>query len=173
MSEVNRIIIHHTADPSNYPQFYRVNEWHKLRQFPKSSLGFYCGYTYLIERDGKVITARKDTEEQAHTKGLNQDSIGIGLAGDFTMERPTEEQLFSLKQLINAKMKEYAISPNNISGHRMFADTLCPGNKVSEAELKALFQPDLSYIAVMILHIRQLIASLQARILGSKMDDKG
>ena len=33
----------------------------------KSHFGFWCGYGYYIEKDGKLYQARYDDEEGAHT----------------------------------------------------------------------------------------------------------
>ena len=35
-----------------------VNEYHRGRDFPQSSLGYFVGYHYLIERDGRVSMPR-------------------------------------------------------------------------------------------------------------------
>ena len=162
-----RIIVHTTADYRITPQFDIVNKWHRQQGFPISSLGYYCGYTYFIERDGTLIQARKDDEEQAHVQGFNQDSIGIGLALDGDRERPSVEQWLVLKNLINKKMAEWEILPANIDGHRAFTSLkTCPGIKISDLEIKLLFQPDIAYLQRIILKIQQLIANLKSSEIG-------
>lgn len=166
MAKPIRIIVHHTAIPGD-PQLPGVNEYHKSLSFPKSSLGWHAGYTYFIEKSGQVIQTRTDTEMQAHTKGLNEDSIGICLAANLDYERPTNEQLISLKNLINRKMAEYGILPDKIAGHRTFRQTSCPGGRFPESEFKALFQPDLSYYKSLLETLKDLLLKLKTRNFGS------
>ena len=53
------IILHHSGgtdanpleDTSNQTVS-DINEWHKERGFPVSSMGFHVGYQYVIEKDG-------------------------------------------------------------------------------------------------------------------------
>lgn len=122
------IVIHHSGDQSRNPQFEKVNLWHKHREFPKSSLGFYCGYHFFIERNGLIIKARTLTDEGAHTKGKNFESVGIGLAGNFDFETPTLEQTLALTQC-TAEIAEELKNPGLlIKYHWDFADTHCPGD---------------------------------------------
>mgnify|MGYP001559835005 CR=1 FL=1 len=106
-----RIIIHHTANETQEPQLKLTDNYHKQEGFPKSSLGYYVGYTYFVERDGTTTQTRIDTEEQAHTKEFNFNSIGICLAGNFDKEQPTTTQRHKLRELIkqNRQVIPYSI----------------------------------------------------------------
>lgn len=164
-----RIIIHNTADASQAPQLQKVNEYHRSEGFPLSSLGFYVGYTYFIERDGKTIQTRTDTEMQAHTKGWNTDSVGIALAMNGDLEQPSDAQLQSLKSLVLKKMTEWTIPPNNVFPHRNFTNAkTCPGRNISDAQIRSFFQPDLNYFQVMLNSMKD--ALLKLRRLGAKSD---
>lgn len=164
MAKPLRIVVHTTADLYPYAQLERINEWHRQIDFPQSSLGYYVGYTYLIERDGKVIQTRTDTEQQAHVKGYNSDSIGIGVCGNHDYERPTAAQLLSIKNLILEKMTLYSIMPNNIFGHRAFTNAkTCPGLKWPELEIKQLFQPTASYYQSLLDSIRQWLTTIKVK----------
>jgi hypothetical protein len=121
----NKIVIHHEGASNG---FQAVNEWHKQRWNFKSELGFYIGYHYYIEKDGKVFQGRADTEDGAHTSGHNQQSIGICLMGNFETEIPTKAQLDALESLVKDKKKQYNIS--KIYGHRQLGNTLCPGKNL-------------------------------------------
>jgi len=121
-------ILHHTADTSKHRQLLKVNEWHKYKQFPESSLGYFVGYHFFIERSGVVIKTRHDHEEGAHTRGRNLDSLGIGLAGHFDFEVPTEAQLNALQLLLDNLAIKYGVTDFPILYHHKFADTHCPGN---------------------------------------------
>lgn len=163
MAKPIRIIVHHTALAGNQSQLLQVNTYHKMQDFPESSLGWFVGYTYFIEKSGQVTQTRADTEMQAHTKGMNEDSIGLALAGDFNRERPTNEQLTSLRNLINQKMAEHGILPNNIMGHRMFRQTTCPGINFSEQEFRNLFQPNRVYYQKLLENLRQMLLNMKQK----------
>lgn len=104
------LIIHHCggtdlnplADSSNQT-FEDVNAYH--RTAPNvwlgylSSLGYAIGYHYFIEKNGKVTQGRADTDEGAHCKGFNTQSIGICLAGNFDATMPSQAQIEALKAL--------------------------------------------------------------------------
>lgn len=126
------IIVHHDGVSRSGPSFDIINEYHKGREFPLSSLGFYVGYTWWIERDGKMLRARADNEEQAHTKGENFRSIGIGLAGNFDVEDPTPEQVVSLRVLLQHYCSLYNIPAERIYPHRHFAAKTCYGSRLPD-----------------------------------------
>ncbi len=159
------IILHHELGNNG---FYGVNDYHRQLWNFKSSLGFYIAYQYYIDHLGVVYQGRADDEEGAHTIGRNLDSIGICLAGNFDISRPTEAQLVSLKSLILRKMTQWTIHPNNIFGHRIYASyKSCPGNLWKESELKDLFNPDRNYYIKLLDSLKDLLMKLQTRKLGS------
>lgn len=129
----HRIIWHHTADDSLAPQFDKIDEAHKDRGFPKSSLGFYVGYHFLIERDGWIRTARKMSEMGAHDKDENLNSLGIAFAGNFTRHLPTEAQSVSAAKLIASIRKTIPIPITRIEPHRWDDATECPGKFISDS----------------------------------------
>ena len=122
MNKPQWIILHTEAAPvkMDAPRFAVVNEYHRQQFDFKSSLGFYCGYHYFIEKNGKIIQARADTDEGAHTKGYNSVSLGICLAGNGDVEMPIESQKQALGGLIGRKMVQFGISKENIVPHRHF-----------------------------------------------------
>lgn len=124
-----KIIIHHGG---GWLDFEGVNEWHKQKWGFRSSLGFYAGYTYFIEKSGKVYQARADNEEGAHAKGQNKQSIGICLEGNGEEQDFTFQQYVSLKDLINRKISEYNLTKHNLYGHNNFANTLCPSWRLTK-----------------------------------------
>ncbi len=134
----NKIIIHHTADTLMNPQFDRVNTAHKERLFPLSSLGKYCGYHYLIERDGNTIKARDHSDEGAHCVGQNISSIGVGLSGNFDIEWPTVQQETALTALCIKLSEDLSISISEIYDHKDFSKTSCPGKNLNKNTIKWL-----------------------------------
>ncbi len=128
----NRIIWHHSANDSSEPQFMQINDWHKDRDFPLSSMGFYVGYHYVIEKDGTIKQARKETEIGAHDQGENINSIGICLAGNFNLKVPTLEQEISIARLIKEIRGRHNIPITRIEPHRYDDDTDCPGKLLKD-----------------------------------------
>lgn len=137
------LICHHTggtdanplADTSNQ-KFEDVNAWHKqspdVNLGEPSSLGYYIGYHYFIDKLGKVTQGRADTDEGAHTKNYNTKSIGICLAGNFDLTEPTKAQVDALTALLKQKMAAYKIPIEKISPHRTFANKTCYGKKLPD-----------------------------------------
>lgn len=128
------LIVHHTGGTDKNPKedtahhtFEVVDEWHKKLWNFKSSLGHYIGYQYFIDKTGKVTQGRADTDEGAHTIGKNLSSLGICLAGNFDVTKPTKEQVEALKTLLKAKMSQYSITLGNVVPHRKFANKSCYG----------------------------------------------
>ncbi len=126
------IFVHHGAGDWD---FETVNRHHKGKWGFKSSLGYYIGYQYFIEYSGKVFQGRRDNEEGAHTVGsvskyFNRNSIGICLQGNMEVEKPTTEQLNSLRELIDQKKEEYRIQNKKVLGHREVIQTACPGRNL-------------------------------------------
>lgn len=117
MNNIKYLIIHHEAPPTvvSGDRFDIVDQYHK-------SLGWNgIGYHYFIEKSGMVKQGRQDNETGAHTKGHNDDSLGICLAGNFDLEMPTDNQIKALKDLLKNKMAQYSVSLANIVPHRYFA----------------------------------------------------
>jgi len=141
------LIIHHTggtdSDPladTSHHTFDIVNNWHKKLWNFKSALGYYIAYHYFIDKQGKVTQGRADTDEGAHTIGKNLSSLGICLAGNFDVTKPTTEQVTALKALLKAKMSQYSISLANVVPHRKFAQKSCYGNLLTDAWVQDLLK---------------------------------
>lgn len=134
------LIVHHTggtdANPkedTSHHSFEVVDGWHRQLWNDKSSLGHFIGYHYFIDREGKVTQGRADTDEGLHTKQYNLKSLGICLAGNFDVTKPTKAQVDALTSLLKAKMEQYKISAANIVPHRAFAQKSCYGNLLSDS----------------------------------------
>ena len=133
-NKVEYIIIHHEAAPfvNDQPRVHIVNDYHRLRGFPKSSLGWFVGYHIFIERDGDYVTCRTDTDEGAHTKGMNFSSLGICMAGNTDLTPPTQAQVATLRKLINEKAQRYGIPKERVVPHRRFTQTTCYGRTLAD-----------------------------------------
>lgn len=155
---IRNIIVHHSggtdaqplADSSNYT-VQQCNSDHSIRFNMKSSLGWFVGYHYFIDKFGKITQTRKDTEEGAHCKGYNNTaydkvnfpnnlSIGICLAGNFDAFMPTQAQINALKSLLEQKVKEYNIPIKNIVPHRKYANKTCYGKRLNDTWAQSLLR---------------------------------
>ena len=123
-----KIIVHHDGASRAGTSFDVINQYHKDKQFPLSSLGFFVGYHFLIERDGSIRQARDVAEEGAHTVGENTSSVGVCLAGNMDEELPTKEQIISLGGLLGELVQAHNIKPTHIYPHRKYAEKTCYGS---------------------------------------------
>jgi len=94
--DVKYLIIHQTATLKDQTTFEKIKKLH-LRQ----GMG-NIAYHYFIEANGRVRKGRNETTAGTHTKasGMNLKSLGIGLAGNFNLEEPTNSQLESLEKTL-------------------------------------------------------------------------
>lgn len=122
-----RIIWHHSASESTSSQLVVINDYHKSRGFPQSSLGFWVGYHYLIEHNGVVVRCRAEDEIGAHDQGENINSLGICLAGNFDTQMPTAAQQLAFARLIKDIRARWNIPLTRIEPHRWDDLTNCPG----------------------------------------------
>lgn len=134
-----KIIVHHSGDADRADQFAKINEYHKSLEFPQSSLGYYIGYHYLINREGTLTQCRDESDEGAHCKGLNFASIGVCLEGNFNIEQPTEAQKKSLGNLLVELCEKYFLDVMDIYPHRAFRNTDCYGNSLDNNWARILY----------------------------------
>lgn len=112
--------------------FKEINLWHQKKGYfctlPDGKM-IFCGYHYIIRRDGTVETGRPIEKAGAHAAGHNADSIGICLVGGLSEKnRPecnfTAEQWATLNDLVKTLEKKF---PNlKIIGHSEVANKACP-----------------------------------------------
>ena len=123
------LVIHHTGFPSDKDS--TAEEIHRFHQGTMKWAGI--GYHYLIRKDGTIEQGRWPDLVGAHALGHNTTSVGICLAGNFNLARPTGAQMASLCQLAAWLCQEYKLNPLKrgvIVGHRDLNDTDCPGKNL-------------------------------------------
>lgn len=111
------IIIHHEGGNAG---FQGVNEWHRQRWGFKSSLGYYCGYQWYLDKNRKWWHARRDTEEGAHCPGHNKDSTGICVMGNYRREvfRKDSDLWDELTKKVDELRAKYNIPKINVLGDK-------------------------------------------------------
>ena len=141
------IVIHHSAVKNNgKPQAQGIENNHKTRFNYRSSLGFYTGYQYVIDTDGKLYKRRADNEPGAHCKEaeMNFKSIGVCWCMDGDKQYPTNKQQEVMAKLLSEKMAEWKIPEDNIKFHRDYAGyKSCPGTMIlKELVINLIYNQD-------------------------------
>jgi len=131
-SSTKRAIIHHSASADVSAA--TIHQWHLNQGWSG------IGYQFVIRANGAIERGRPEWAIGSHSgpKG-NGDSIGIVLAGNFEIDKPTEAQMASLAWLI----KEY-LEPKygelKILGHKDVMATACPGAMFPWAKLNEMLK---------------------------------
>ncbi len=116
MRKIERIIIHCSDTPSTMDiGVEEINEWHSKKPgYMPSSNGLYCGYHWIIRRNGELESGRLESDTGAHAVGYNHNSIGICLVG---RGEYTTEQWENLYWLIAQKIYQYGVDTKQVIGH--------------------------------------------------------
>ena len=128
-NKLNYIILHHTATSRDTTTFEAIKNNH----INKKRLNDIA-YNYLIEGDGEYNAGRPEGVCGAHCRAringisMNYQSIGVCLTGDFTKEKPSQEQLQTLRMLLKDIRERYDIPAENILGHKELSPTTCPAD---------------------------------------------
>jgi len=143
MKKPTIIMIHHTATSYKFnpDQFAANNLYHKNKWNFKSSLGFYLGYNYEISSNGYRRQARNDGETTAacYQNGMNDGrAVHIALDGNFDLEKPTDLEIYALRDLLKLLNQRYNILSNQIYFHKQFSQTVCPGKNMDLKFIRSL-----------------------------------
>ena len=88
------------------------------------------GYHFAIDYAGRLWETRSLAYEGAHVSGQNDRNIGIVCAGNFDLQKPSEEQLITLEQIVTVLREHYGIKQNQLFGHRDIGHSACPGDSL-------------------------------------------
>jgi len=153
MNNPKKSIVHHTGvSRKRQPrQFFAINRYHRdakdkdglpLYHYGKpTSMGYYGAYQILIEPDGSEWRYRRDWEVGVHTRGQNDVSLGIALAGNFDLELPTEAQIKTLIRRLKKWNIRYNIEEIWVVPHRRYSPKSCYGSLLSDEWAQNLLQP--------------------------------
>lgn len=117
--ETNGVVYHHTAVSdrpiTSHHEFHLTRGWTMV------------GYNYHIRKDGTIEAGRPHNKQGAHAGGTaNRQTIGVAFSGNMDERPPTEEQYESAIEL-HAWLENQYNKELEISGHKDWADTSCPG----------------------------------------------
>lgn len=153
-----------------------VNLAHKDRFNMLSSLGWWGGYNFFIDKDGKITQFRGIGEETAAQKGYNFGGVAISvcLAGNFSrgVDRPTHLQIAAVKNLI------LSLPPAKIVPHRFLQlSTECYGSGLTDSYFNDIIVEELQkkisllqQILVLMQRIKNLGSSLRLSAVKTQCD---
>jgi len=134
-----KITVHHQGGTDAYPDIHQLNcfegakTMRAIQSFHQNGRGWSdISYHAVIAPNGDIYQGRPFDVVGAHVKNNNTGNIGIMIIGNFEVEKPTPEQIKSLKELI-IYLKTIFIQleiPKCIHGHKEFMMTDCPGKNL-------------------------------------------
>ena len=132
VSLINKIIVHQELGEGTTQQ---VHNYHiSTESHLKPGVGAPAiAYHFSIEKDGTIYKCNSIKDVTWHCVGENIQSIGIMIVGNFAWREnvngksPTQEQLKSLRQLLDYLTEKYIILKQNVYGHKDFGKESCPG----------------------------------------------
>lgn len=136
LKKVDKIVVHHPAHPT-----WNIFDIHDYHQRKKGWIGI--GYNYGVTKDGKAQEGR-GKHQGAHCLGWNDKSLGICFLGDFTVQKPTEEQYKAGAKLIAQLVREHGLRVVDVVPHSALDSTQCPGKNFDMPHLKALIALELN-----------------------------
>lgn len=133
------IYLHHDTYRNDRKHLKSVNNQHMSENYPQSSFGYFTFYQYFIERNGTLIQTRPEMDPTVVYKDAHKDSISICLAGHMDYQELTIMQRATLLNLFNELRLKYKLTTSNISEHRAYQNTSCPGKNIPKGYFQLLF----------------------------------
>ena len=130
MRSINRIILHCTATVEGLElKASTIDLWHRKRGWSE------IGYHYVIYANGEIATGRNVVKQGSHTKGHNEDSIGIAYVGGLDLKHQprdtmTMHQEVAFLTLVNSIRTVFGYC--TVHGHNEFSSKACPSFQVQE-----------------------------------------
>ncbi len=126
---ITHIILHHSlTKDSGTVSTQAIRNYHVFDRGWRN-----IGYHYIIEIVNdypEIFVGRMMTETGAHTRGLNQKSIGICIVGNFDKKKPSKILWNKAIKLVKSLKIVFNIPIDNVIGHREYKKTKsCPGFK--------------------------------------------
>lgn len=125
MRTIDSIILHCSASPNGrHHTAADIDSWHKQRGWSG------IGYHFVVLTSGLVENGRPVSQIGAHTRGHNQNSIGICMIGT---DKFYASQFVALRSLVVSLCAEYNLDlEHSVHGHNEFANKSCPVFSVSD-----------------------------------------
>ncbi|HSA24556.1 MAG TPA: peptidoglycan recognition family protein, partial [Myxococcota bacterium] len=127
-----KVTVHHTATP--LPDSMTVRQ--RLRQIQSYHMytNGWCdiGYHVLVDWNGAAWQGRNETKVGAHVLDHNTGNVGVSYLGTYTTHSVSSTQVNKGAAILRWLHNRYGIprSRTYIKGHRQYAATACPGDKL-------------------------------------------
>lgn len=136
MGKISRITLHHSGmgifTDKSYTGAQKYLE--KLRGSHTKGRGWSdIGYHFAIDPNGRVWECRNLRYQGAHVSSNNENNVGVLLMGNFEKQRPSRQQLATMKSFVRQLRLKYGVpvksrrSTVGIKTHRELGKTACPG----------------------------------------------
>ena len=140
-TDITHLIVHHSAGTN------LANDWAAIvRAIWSDHVNINgwddIGYNWLIDPNGVIYEGRGYRTRGAHFCGMNSNTVGICVLGNFQNQAPTATAVNSLKDFLAWQSCDANIPPlsnsvlgnsnnlfDHISGHRDGCNTVCPGDQ--------------------------------------------
>ncbi len=144
MRKIKAIILHHSLTPrQNKPQWKAIRRYH-MKHNGWSDVGYHHGMEIITGPDGNVVVieheGRKHERQGAHVKGMNEETLGVCVIGNYDNEkvpkRLWEETLYLVKRLqrmydVPTEMVLGHWEAQKMQGYSVSERKSCPGTKFS------------------------------------------
>lgn len=85
------------------------------------------GYHLVIDRAGRIWQGRNLQYQGAHVRDHNEMNVGVMVLGNFDLQKPTDPQITSLRNVLAGLMRQYHIPIGAVFTHQELNVTSCPG----------------------------------------------
>ncbi len=160
--QMTYIVLHHTAVSRDKQknQLQPVNTYHRDKNWGTtanpwyqpnpSSLGWYVGYNYFCDVNGKRTNTREIGTETIAQTGHNCDvpkrcdSVSYCMAGNFNNELPNESQLKDFRKFVS-EMEELYPNIRVVFHSDLQKNRTCPGKLITKEYLKSVMLKKVIY----------------------------
>lgn len=139
-----RIIIHHSlTKDSGTVSWSAIRRYHVVKKGWRD-IGYHSGIE-LVGNDFECFYGRPTTQNGAHTKGANVDSLGFCFVGNFDDAPPSNELLYvAVRRVLMPWMVAYHIPLCNVQPHHAFVEgRSCPGKMFDMGKLAVVLLSEL------------------------------
>lgn len=124
MREIKRVILHCTATKEGaHVDVDTIRKWHLARNFSD------IGYHYVIYLDGSINQGRNVFTQGSHTRGENEDSIGIAYVGGLDENGKPKDTMSLYQDISFMRLFEslcVTFGKLDLHGHNEFSNKACP-----------------------------------------------
>ena len=130
MRDIKRVILHCTATKEGaHVDVDIIRKWHLARNFSD------IGYHYVIYLDGTINKGRNVFTQGAHTRGANENSIGIAYVGGLDENGKPKDTMSLYQDIAFMRLFEalnVTFGKLDLHGHNEFSNKACPSFDVQE-----------------------------------------